>query len=455
MATTDTHARDLSEDLDTELLIAKLTLQDIDDIESSRKGKGREGAPLTDEELAFNEQAESIRNLLNLLADYKFAQSIDGALETDRTHLVTFSVLNDAEEDDHLAALALSRGENLPPPTVFQQALEDPSVLLREPRGNSTGGTSTGSDFSSSDEEFDDSSLEKPQPKPRVNQLINRKRLTQREIPVRVECIICGDRISSTRSFRAPCSHHYCLGCIRDLAEASTRDETLYPLRCCKQQLPMDNVMRLLPSPLVDLVQLKSIEFSTPAASRVYCCNRTCSIYLGGASDDKTDIVCSKCDTAICSACKNPAHPGEECTDNIMTLEVKALAATQGWQTCPTCNAIIELKQGCYHMTCRCSAQFCYLCTALWKTCQCRQWDEERLENEAARRDAVLPGVQLGRVFQQMEELRINHECLDHTWRFRHGGGQCDECGDFLPVFLMRCRNCQMLACRRCSANRL
>ena len=129
MASTGYARGSSSPDVDTEILIAKLVLEDINDIEASRKGKSREDAPLTDEQLAIKEQAEASQELLGLLTDFRFALSMDEALEADRSHLAAFSVLNEGEEDDHLAALALSRGEDLPPPTVFQQALEDPSVL--------------------------------------------------------------------------------------------------------------------------------------------------------------------------------------------------------------------------------------------------------------------------------------------------------------------------------------
>jgi hypothetical protein len=39
----------------------------------------------------------------------------------------------------------------------------------------------------------------------------------------------------------------------------------------------------------------------------------------------------------------------------------------------------VELSTGCFHMTCRCKAQFCYLCAARWKSCACVQWNERRL----------------------------------------------------------------------------
>jgi len=39
---------------------------------------------------------------------------------------------------------------------------------------------------------------------------------------------------------------------------------------------------------------------------------------------------------------------------------------------------MIELDAGCNHITCRCKTEFCYVCCALWKTCACSEWDDER-----------------------------------------------------------------------------
>ncbi|GLB44298.1 hypothetical protein LshimejAT787_1602280 [Lyophyllum shimeji] len=67
------------------MLIAQLTLQDIAEISRSRKGKARADAPLSDEELAL--------------------------------------------QDDRRAALALSDGGELPPPSNAQRLAEDPAFL--------------------------------------------------------------------------------------------------------------------------------------------------------------------------------------------------------------------------------------------------------------------------------------------------------------------------------------
>ncbi|KAI4842474.1 hypothetical protein E4T44_03791 [Aureobasidium sp. EXF-8845] len=57
------------------------------------------------------------------------------------------------------------------------------------------------------------------------------------------------------------------------------------------------------------------------------------------------------------------------------------LAATEGWQRCynTKCHRVVALTIGCNHITCVCGAQFCYVCGARWRTCDCPQFNEEYL----------------------------------------------------------------------------
>ena len=112
----------------TEELIVTLTLNDIQDFKDSLRGKSREDASLTNEEVALDIQAENLKALLIVLQDQRIALSIDEALHADAAALSALSLANQGELDDHLAALALESGGNLSFPTHAQRFLESYQV---------------------------------------------------------------------------------------------------------------------------------------------------------------------------------------------------------------------------------------------------------------------------------------------------------------------------------------
>jgi IBR domain, a half RING-finger domain len=264
----------------------------------------------------------------------------------------------------------------------------------------------------------------------------------------RKQCISCGDLIKATPtdSLRGGCRHDYCRGCINDLVEACTRDESLYPPRCCGQPFPYDALVALLGVKLRLTFDSKRTELDVPAENRVYCPTPSCSAFLGSSENATRNLICRKCLSLVCPMCKQLAHAGENCSENTATLEVRELARNEGWQTCPVCKAIIELHQGCYHMTCRCRAQFCYLCAVPWKNCSCPQWDEGRLLDTAQRRVGrevgdrarlAQPAVFAQQVQRMANTLRQNHDCDQHLWRKREGRARCEECQFTLPNFIL------------------
>ena len=198
---------------------------------------------------------------------------------------------------------------------------------------------------------------------------------------------------------------------------------------------------------LLALFQAKSIEFGTSSNMRIYCPNPRCSTFLTPLRDS-SDVMCTRCQITVCTSCKERAHPGEDCAIAASTLQVRLLAKSRGWQTCPGCNGIVELSQGCFHITCRCKEEFCYLCAVRWKHCTCPQWDEDRLVDAAEHRvlnefghaaAAAAPALHAERVQRRVAHLRTHHRCMHDVWKHRHGGGECEECGDDLPTFLKVC----------------
>jgi len=212
--------------------------------------------------------------------------------------------------------------------------------------------------------------------------------------PTGHDCVICQDAIHGIE-IRAPCNHYYDLSCVVDLFRAATRDESLFPPRCCRNPIPLSRVQMHLPKELLALFKEKEKEFGT--LNRVYCSNPKCSRFLGPVSQGlfRSTTTCSApaCHTRTCNRCKSKVEDNSwhSCSSNDTDGAVLALGKNAKWARCPGCGQMIELVVGCYHMTCRCKTEFCYMCAARWKTCGCAQWDEDRLLAAAEQRvDAQL-----------------------------------------------------------------
>lgn len=95
-------------------------------------------------------------------------------------------------------------------------------------------------------------------------------------------------------------------------------------------------------------------------------------------------------------------------------------------------------------------------------------WNEQRLiqrANDVANRNAAAPRVNRNAppnatghaalVQQARANLVENEECDHERWASTRGGHHCDECGDFMPVFIFECRECRIQACRSCRYNRI
>jgi hypothetical protein len=300
--------------------------------------------------------------------------------------------------------------------------------------------------------------------------------------------VICQDPIFGAE-VQAPCGHFYDTGCITNLFQSATRDESLYPPRCCRQIIPLPQVRSHLTMALLTEFEFKAREFGT--LKRVYCATPTCSRFLGPLYEGYFSKVfrCPSpaCTTATCGKCRG-RYKGctHNCTPDTETECILALSQASGWSRCPGCAQMIELNAGCFHMTCRCRTEFCYLCSARWKTCRCPQWDENRLlaaaerrvntQLQVARRAQPVNRPQQGPAVHQpapaagdrpfyprlphlvvrrppravnlpvveaelmvrntMEHLRVDHECQHTTWRYTCMSGRCEGCSMYLPYYL-------------------
>ena len=169
---------------------------------------------------------------------------------------------------------------------------------------------------------------------------------------VELSCISCTDLVSWDETIELPCEperHIYCRGCMVHLFESATKDESLFPPRCCRQPIPLESIQSLL-TPEATLAFLdKSVEFNTN--DRTYCSNPSCSTFIPQPDIEDGVAVCPECETETCALCKSESHPEEDCPQDGETKSIVDMADSEGWRRCTSCRRMIELSIGCFHMT--------------------------------------------------------------------------------------------------------
>ncbi|KAE9368753.1 hypothetical protein N431DRAFT_63747 [Stipitochalara longipes BDJ] len=276
----------------------------------------------------------------------------------------------------------------------------------------------------------------------------------------RTRCTSCMEMVDFSHVVIIPCGHEYCQDCLQDLFNRSFIEEELFPPRCCKQPIPLESIQTVLKPEMEQLYHSKKVEFESK--DRTYCSNTECLTFLppDGVKDGVAE--CLICQTRTCTLCKTSSHEGD-CPEDENGRLLEELAAQEGWQSCPGCHRLVELTIGCYHMICLCRVHFCYLCQATpWKSCECPQWDDERLYDRAAEAvnaqnggaRAAQPPALLD-IHRMADQLEGRHNCQHTHFRSLRGTHECQMCHESMPEWVYDCQQCHLQLCRRCRRNRL
>ncbi|KAI1150465.1 hypothetical protein F4825DRAFT_468172 [Nemania diffusa] len=496
-------------------LILSLLREDAQQVKSTSKGKQREGT-LSDADIALRLYTEELSRATTYASDRRMTRSIQDALGADTTALIEFERMENAAKHDRDIAVASSTGR---PHNRIQVPDIKPSAADLETFEKLEAIFVTGIDVADEGDEVLQNDTESDigmQPESSSWAASRRPKKV-----VRRPCVACGEMNRFIDLARAPCQHEYCRECLNSLFQHAMLDESLFPPRCCRQIIPVDANRFFLGSDLAEQFKKKAVELSTP--NRNYCHRPTCSAFIPPSRVENGVAWCPQCNTPTCITCKGAAHQGD-CPSDTELQRVLEVARQERWQRCPECRTMVELNVGCFHIRCKCRAEFCYNCGVKWKNCQCAQWDEQRLYNRAeqilnrghnqgegnrgagaanlqpARLPELRAAEQVMRLFEPqparpanaqpagpsdpqptrpanaqstnaqpvspeadrevhieriMEHLRQNHECDHERWISRKRRAECEECHDVMPLFIYECRQCSILACRRCRYNRL
>ncbi|KAK6353316.1 hypothetical protein TWF696_005286 [Orbilia brochopaga] len=231
------------------------------------------------------------------------------------------------------------------------------------------------------------------------------------------ECIACTDMFSVNEIVLLDCSHQYCEDCVKTMVMTASQQESTMPPKCCGTNLRPGVIRRVLKN-TEDKIEFsrRVIEYDTAVEKRLFCPKRKCGVFIPyhPRKDQSQPLIgtCQKCGTKACRICKEKAHKNsEDCPQDTGLTAILELSKDNGWKRCYRCRAMIELNLGCNHMTCRCGAEFCYVCASPWSAeygCPsgCSQTDDDMV---AAMADDIAEQAGIGANIVADEEAEWNN----------------------------------------------
>ncbi|KAK5161559.1 hypothetical protein LTR04_004192 [Oleoguttula sp. CCFEE 6159] len=177
-----------------------------------------------------------------------------------------------------------------------------------------------------------------------------------------------------------------CHDCLKRIFSMSVTDPQHMPPRCCTtDHIPLKHVDQLFNMKFKILWNEKYQEYTTK--NRIYCPSKGCGEWIKPSHIHREAVSgrkqgkCTRCRTKVCCLCNGKWHTRRECPKDQETRKLFEIAKEKGWQRCFNCKAMVELKEGCNHMTCRCTAEFCMVCGERWKTCDCPWFNYTALQD--------------------------------------------------------------------------
>lgn len=145
-----------------------------------------------------------------------------------------------------------------------------------------------------------------------------------------------------------------CHSCLKRIFKLSVTDPQHMPPKCCTaNHIPLKHVERLFDNKFKKNWNLKFAEYSTK--NRIYCPARRCGEWIKPGNIHKEDGIkygkCSRCKAKVCCLCNRKWHGSKDCPKDEEINKLLEAAKQAGWQRCYSCRTMVELKEGCNHMT--------------------------------------------------------------------------------------------------------
>lgn len=193
-------------------------------------------------------------------------------------------------------------------------------------------------------------------PPPRTRQVKQaRSSASRAAAPKRRNCVVCMNTFESRRMISTSCGppcHWLCEVCTKEGVGLAIKDEADFPLTCCQKPIEFDFFKHLLNAKERAAYLLRQEEKSA-GENRIYCSKKACGAYVPKMNVIRNIATCKICKTRTCTLCKQREHGEEECPPDEALLAALQLIRQEGWKRCPSCQAGIELRDGCNHITVR------------------------------------------------------------------------------------------------------
>ncbi|KAK7989826.1 Eukaryotic translation initiation factor 3 subunit H [Apiospora arundinis] len=205
-----------------------------------------------------------------------------------------------------------------------------------------------------------------------------------------VECVSCLEDFDIYETVKTPC-HRYCHDCFRRLIASACEHEQHWPPKCCLNIIPELFILAHSDEELKKQYHARAEEWSIPISERVYCHQPDCSALIRPAQVIRS-LNIGRCAQGheTCIMCRGAQHSMTDnhgaCPQDRDIQRTAELAEEAGWRKCIGCHAWVEHSDACQHMTCRCGAQFCYVCGNRWRTCSCDMSQLQQVKDAAKKR---------------------------------------------------------------------
>lgn len=205
-------------------------------------------------------------------------------------------------------------------------------------------------------------------------------------------------------------------------------DESSMPPRCCAQPLPGSVIRDLLSRDAQQEFLKAIIQYSTPWQVRIFCTNPSCGEFIPPRQklDPKypSDVICRRCNTRVCLMCKHNAHPtGKDCPEDWELDQAIKKKDKAGCKRCYKCRNLVQREDGRPYMTCRCKAQFCYICGGVWDSttgCPNSCGQVEEMERRRREEKAQLAEYEEEKAVQEAAAAAASAERLEAEERTRN-----------------------------------